>query len=258
MVDRMDGDLDRYESQRKGENQDAGPPPAPRAEEDGAEHGQKEESVRAYGSEPDLADRGNRPGTVRAHRRFSGKISSRRPLKGTRRARASGSGRGPGERRKTDHARGRLRRRPPRARSRFFIVDDSYYLSQAARPQTRAAACVENPPRALPRTRGRIEGHFARSSGPALRPGVQRPVKTRGSGHASGATPRRGSAPDERVRATSRSLCKGVRGTRRPSSSPERLLRAGASILRTDKVAESSPRRRPQPPVTALTMVRTL
>jgi hypothetical protein len=72
----MDGDLDGYESQRKGENQDAGSPPPPRAEEDGgAEHGQQDESVRAYGSEPDLVGRGNRPRTVRARRRFAGKIS---------------------------------------------------------------------------------------------------------------------------------------------------------------------------------------
>ena len=61
VVDRMDGDFNGRKSQRKGKNQDAGPPPAPRAEEDGAEHGQKEESVTACGWGPRIADRVNRP-----------------------------------------------------------------------------------------------------------------------------------------------------------------------------------------------------
>ena len=83
VVDRMDGDFNGRKSQRKGKNQDAGLPPAPRAEEDGAEHGQKEESVTACGWGPGIADRVNRPQTVRARRRFSGKIPPRRPPDGT-------------------------------------------------------------------------------------------------------------------------------------------------------------------------------
>ena len=83
---------------------------------------------------------------------------------------------------------------------------------------------------------------------------VTLPARRRAEGSA-------GSDPEERVRASPRSPLEGPDSF--PRGAVSLIIARAASpsdrgILRTEDVARSSPRRRPQPPVTALTMVRTL